>query len=354
MAAPSASSSPPTPRPETCLFDFDDLEEAGDVEPAQPVPRQASPPRHVASAPRRTAREAQRHFLTFGAGNYQASALRLANEVRALGDKVFQVVHAFTELPEAVAADPRWERHTRGDSKGYGWWFWKSAMVNHLLSEGVLQDGDTLAYGDSGCIVNWGSQRAWLDLIERVEARGSVDFVAFQHEHLEKFYTKGDTFARFGVPWDDRDYGLTCQLVGGYWVTRIGTKTRALFKHWEALAADTRLISDDKPEVHNPCFVTNRHDQSLLSMLVKGNQPEYERADDSHFNAAARDDERPTHWRFASAPRRHREFGITGLRIVVLRDCGWPVTSDPAQPIAAARLSDSALFSGSGELQECA
>uniref|UniRef100_A0A7S4R3I3 Uncharacterized protein n=1 Tax=Alexandrium monilatum TaxID=311494 RepID=A0A7S4R3I3_9DINO len=366
MPAASSSSSPPTPRPETALFDFDDLEEQGSGLTA-PAPRSpaalvvkaaAAPavamPRHGAAARNHSKpRAALRHFLTFGGGNYQASALRLANEVRALGPDVFQEVHAFTEFPDAVAEDPRWERHTRGDSKGYGWWFWKSALVNHLLREGTLRDGDTLAYGDAGCVVNRGSQRAWLSLIQRVEDPQGVDLVAFQHEHLEKGYTKGDTFEHFGMRWDSEDYGLTCQCVGGYWVTRINSRTREFLARWEELCANTNLISDDPPTIHNPSFIANRHDQSLLSMLVKSNKPVYVRADGAHFNAGRAVDARATCWR-QPASERHRKFGVPDLKVVVLRDCGWPVTNDPAQPIAAARLSDSALFGGrGGHFEEC-
>lgn len=201
-------------------------------------------------------------------------------------------------------------------------------------------------------MVNRGSERAWLDLIQRVEDPKGVDLVAFQHEHLEKGYTKGDTFSCFGTTWDSEDYGLTCQCVGGYWVVRINRRTRDFFAKWEELCADTNLISDDPPNIYNPSFLANRHDQSLLSMLVKSNKPVYERASNAHFNAGRREDTRATCWRLPVSGR-HRKFGIPDLQVTVLRDCGWPVTGDPGQPIGAARLSDSMLFAGGGHLEEC-
>lgn len=103
--------------------------------------------------------------------------------------------------------------------------------------------------------------------------------------------------------------------------------------------AERALVDDGAQSVPNGHYVENRHDQSLLSMLVKANAPIWERGGPSHVNAASSASERsPTAWR-GDVAARHAEFGVRGLRVVVLRDCGWPVTGGPGQPIAAARLA---------------
>lgn len=234
-----------------------------------------------------------------------------------------------TSLPEAVENDPRWFEHVgRGSSaRGYGWWFWKSVLVRHLLDTDVLRDGDLFAYGDAGCSVNPLAGQAWLELLSRVGETGGFDFVCFQGAHTERHHTKGDTFRRFGLHWDSQEFGETPQLVGGYWACRICPATRRFFELWESLAENVQLISDDKPLVENPHFVENRHDQSLFSMLVKSNRPTYSGgAVAPNVSGAVRTD-----------------FTIPSLRVLVLPDCGWPVTRDPRQLIAATRLDDSAF-----------
>lgn len=307
-----------SPRPDTQLFDFDDLEEA-----------EGTP--HVSSSSTvKHPRPCCKHFLTFGNGRFADSAHRLASEVSALGEAVFQEVHAITDLPVVVQSDPRWLEHLgRGASaRGYGWWFWKSLLVRHLLDAGVLRDGDLLSYGDAGCSVNPSAGQAWHDMFSRIGETGNFDLVCFQGAHAERLYTKGDTFRRFGLHWDSEEFGETRQLVGGYWACRICPATRRFFELWENLAKDVQLISDDEPLVQNPHFVENRHDQSLFSMLVKTNRPTYgEGAVGSTAIGTTR-----------------REFTIPSLRTLVLPDCGWPVTGGPQQLIAATRLDDAASW----------
>lgn len=307
-----------SPRPDTQLFDFDDLDHA------------EGPPDKSISAAIKTPRPCCSQFLTFGNGRFATSARRLAGEVVGLGQAVFQEVHAMTSLPQVVESDPRWLEHLgRGASaRGYGWWFWKSVLVRHLLDTDVLRDGDLIAYGDAGCSVNPLAGQAWLELLSRVGEAGSFDFVCFQGAHAEWRHTKGDTFRRFGLQWDSQEFGATPQLVGGYWACRICPATRRFFELWESLAEDVQLISDDEPLVENPHFVENRHDQSLFSMIVKSNRPTFGMgATTSSVSNTVR-----------------TEFAISSLRVLVLPDCGWPVAPrNPRQLIAASRLDDAAL-----------
>lgn len=314
---------------DTGLFDFEDLSDREDSEHGS----------IKAVSLHTKKRDRLCHFATFGNGKFEDAARQLAAEVEALGG-VFQEVHCFTELPTAIARDRRWQEHlTKGRNHGYGWWFWKPALVMHLLEQGVLQDDDVLVYGDAGCTIGARSHQAWMLLLRRVLDDGleASDFVAFHHEHLENQYTKGDTFARFGSSWDSEDFGLSCQIVGGYWLARIGPRTRHLFSQWEKLAEDVSLISDDSSRLLNPAFRENRHDQSLLSMILKSSGLIFEQCNAAHVNSSSRTSEhKPTSFK-SRVGIPHLELGIPELRTVVLQDVGWPVTGHPEQPLAAAR-----------------
>lgn len=293
-----APEGPATPKSHSCLFDFESLDS---LEASHKTwGGRASNPSSVSLD----------HFLTFGNGPFAAAAHRLAAEVSALGHDVFQRHHILTALPEPIRSDPKWHGHLSLPSKGYGWWFWKPALVNYLLGQGELLDGDTLTYVDAGCVVGSRSLSEWLKLLSHVGPGDAADLVAFQHENLECNYTKGDVFARFGVDLES-EVSETAQLVGGYWLLRIGPKTRRFLELWETLAEDLQLISDSAEVVRNPRLVEHRRDQSLFSMLVKCNLP--------------------------SSKGHQHEFEVDGLKILLLKDIGWPATGDPRQPLAACR-----------------
>ncbi|CAE7236751.1 unnamed protein product [Symbiodinium natans] len=277
-------------------------------------------------------------------GTIQAS-LRMRGQYQARQESCYfqNEIHCFTALPAEVANQRCWEEHlARGRSHGFGWWFWKPALVNHLLRTGALRDGDTLVYCDAGCVIDPRSGQSWESLLERVQPEeGLLDIVAFHHQHLEHRYTKGDTFAHFGARWDE-DFGLSCQLVGGYWLAKINARTRDLFARWEDLAKEVSLISDDEPRVPNPQYVENRHDQSLFSMLMKSSGAVFERKNDEHFNAAGAPGRGCTTFQ-STVGTMHPQLGVSGLKAVVLQDVGWPISGDPLQPIKAARRAEGQL-----------
>ena len=83
-------------------------------------------------------------------------------------------------------------------------------------------------------------------------------------------WTKGDIYEAFNVSFEGPQYGSSRQAWANFWLLRVNTKTRELISKWENLASNFHLISDEESKAPNdPTFVENRHDQSLLSMLLK-------------------------------------------------------------------------------------
>merc|ERR1719491_1753318 len=56
----------------------------------------------------------------------------------------------FTALPDYIMQDPRWERYLQPKTRGRGFWFWKAAILDHLLNDAStgMQDGDWVVYVD--------------------------------------------------------------------------------------------------------------------------------------------------------------------------------------------------------------
>merc|ERR1712226_1160478 len=74
-------------------------------------------------------------------------------------------------------------------------------------------------------------------------------------------------------------------------------------KFYEELMADLHLVNDDPSIVPNsPIFKENRHDQTILSMLLKASMASFEHC--SRYPG-------PPQW----TPKLHPVYGIEGLRV---------------------------------------
>merc|ERR1712206_44582 len=138
--------------------------------------------------------------------------------------------------------------------------------------------------------------------VDAVHAR-YVDFWIRAQTLCEHEWTKGDIFERFGTKYDDRHYGLTGQFWANMFVFRVNARTRHFMHLWESLCADYHLISDEQSRVAgSPSFIENRHDQSLLSMLVKASSAVAGKCRDPH-----EDDKRSF--------RLHPTYGVANMTV---------------------------------------
>jgi hypothetical protein len=247
--------------------------------------------------------------------------------------------HLFQGLPHQIERNPKWRHHLREGKKGRGYWFWKPTLVKYLISLGSIRHGD---------IVVWADADAWQDGAFKMKAdmwsqaleaiSGGVDVFAKSEPCqqgdspmgvpcCEYEWTKQNIFSHFGKSWDDPHYGLTSQVHAELLVLNINERTRAFLDKWEDMNAQWQLLSEEKSsEKDNPHFKEHRHDQSILSMLVKANRPSIVpkfgrslgRFDQDlvlQSNACAKKANRSELWR-ENATRdwvRHPTFGISGL-----------------------------------------
>ena len=90
------------------------------------------------------------NFLTFGSHNNHIEAgQRLLGQVKSL--ELFDNLYFYTG--DDLKKDKEfWNRHgtfIENNKRGYGYWLWKSYLINKTI--GKLKDGDILLYADSGC-----------------------------------------------------------------------------------------------------------------------------------------------------------------------------------------------------------
>jgi hypothetical protein len=194
-------------------------------------------------------------FFSYGSIRYRAALKRILREANETG--VFDEVMGFG--PEDI--DPEY-RVAHADvlngTRGGGFWLWKPFFLQRIFSQ--LDYGDVVMYADAGCEFI-SSPQVYIDLARR------HGFVGFRMPFPHQDYTKGDIFHALDMDMDI--YGNEDQMVGGIWLFQKNLFNERFLNDWLHFSEDAQLISDAPSKYPNHRnFVDNRHDQSILSLLV--------------------------------------------------------------------------------------
>lgn len=148
--------------------------------------------------------------------------------------------------------------------RGFGYWAWKPYIVQSLL--GRIPEDDLVVYLDGRTFV----PKTPVGWINTSLADTGVDFVAFQMDHVEREWTTGDLLGHFGCTTAD-GIALSGQFAGGLFAVRNNPPGRSVIDAWVQVTVGHADLCRDEPS-HLPNyegFVENRHDQSVLSLLLK-------------------------------------------------------------------------------------
>lgn len=148
-----------------------------------------------------------------------------------------------------------------------GYAVWKPYIVLKTLRE--LEDSEFLFYCDSGSY--------WIDsvrfLMKELEDIGSwlLSFRGYDEPlPVEKKWCKRDAFILMGC--DTPEYTDTIQIYDGFFMIKNCAEARKFFEEWLAFNEDMRVASDIPNECgkeNYPEFKDHRHDQAIMSLLVK-------------------------------------------------------------------------------------
>jgi hypothetical protein len=179
------------------------------------------------------------------------------------------IVHGIANIrafgPRDLAGDPFYEAHRDIFSRrrGAGYWLWKPLLIRRVLAE--MPDGDTLLYLDASVEV--------IDSVKPLEVlvanNGGVVPFRLPGRKIGN-WTKRDCLILLGC--DSPDYYEQEQVCATYLALGKCPAAVELVDEWLAAGGDARAITDD-PNVLGeddlPLFVEHRHDQSILSLLVR-------------------------------------------------------------------------------------
>ncbi len=206
------------------------------------------------------------HFVSFGGPSvdYHNALQRVCKEAKQIG--IFTKILGYTDIYLKNDID-FWNEHSdfiTKNSRGYGYWLWKSYIIKKLLS--TINDGDIIVYADAGCMINIQGKPRLMEYIEMCKTHES-GIVSFQMHFLEEHWTKGDISEYLGTSQSDLSSG---QLVGGVFLIRKCEGAVNLVNKWYEISSMYKLINDS-PSIssNHPEFQENRHDQSIWSILRK-------------------------------------------------------------------------------------
>lgn len=179
-------------------------------------------------------------------------------------------VVSYSTFPYFITENAAWEEHLRfrenpdHESRlGAGFWFWKPVIIHHQLE--MMEDGDFLIYSD----VDREDFVSWTALLLETMMERNADLALEQMSLLENEWTKGDIYDQLCpelLPY----YDPNTQYSANFVAIRKNAETVAFVSDWMEAAKNYHLISDEKSNtLKYKDFQSNRHDQSLLSMLIR-------------------------------------------------------------------------------------
>ena len=209
-------------------------------------------------------REQTKTFITFGGptSNYHNSLRRICNEAENI--RFFDNIYGFTEM-DLKQDEYFWNKHgnfIENNQRGYGYWIWKSYLIKKELNK--INENDILIYCDAGCQINSRGKERLYEYIDMLNNnRDNYGIISFQLEFKEILYTKRNILEYFSIDYNTNDL----QNMATVLIMKKNSHSINIINNWYESCCNYDLINDNTYN-EDPNFIENRHDQSILSVLV--------------------------------------------------------------------------------------
>jgi hypothetical protein len=204
-------------------------------------------------------------FITFGNKTYRKSRIRLAKEADKL--KIFNFIRAYT--PKDFGPDFKKQHGSfiKENKRGFGYFIWKSYLINKTLK--IMDDNDILVYVDAGCTLIPKFKPRLLEYFDIIN-QSEYGMLNFNLGSMEYQYTKSDLADKLGVLHDDSIMNAP-QVAGGIQIIRKCPHSIDIVEKWCYYSTENYHNIDNSPSIipNHPDFKEHRHDQSVISLLVK-------------------------------------------------------------------------------------
>jgi hypothetical protein len=205
-------------------------------------------------------------FATFADGpiHLRRAACRIAQEANQSG----QFGHIFNLNYRDLISDISFADHRfiRNSPRGFGFWLWKPILFEKLLG---CNGAEVIAYADAGCVLNLNERAQQTRLADYAEYALDHGVCTFSLELPEQAWCKADTSRFFGLSPEQVAANQTMATVLLFARSTLG---RSLVETWlDTCLRDDHHLLDDSPSLtpNHQSFVEHRHDQAVLSCLLK-------------------------------------------------------------------------------------
>jgi hypothetical protein len=206
------------------------------------------------------------HFITFATNKYLKDAKELCESALNKGGFDSVKIYMYDDL-DCVFVNKN--IHILEQPRGAGYWIWKPYIIQKHLYE--IDEGDILCYCDSSYLFLKDIRTVsdiWLSSKNISAPRNKPNETSW----IEKNYTKFDTLVLMDVPRNLHEiYRRNYQVWAGFVLLRKCLNSVRFVGEWLTYSQDSRIITDVKSIFgrEDTNFIENRHDQSILSILLK-------------------------------------------------------------------------------------
>ena len=216
------------------------------------------------SKPQRLPKNLRVHFITFASSSFSGALDRIKSEAESLN--IFDSITCFTE--EDLSEEYRKKYGLAEDSRGYGYWIWKSYITKLQLDR--IAKNDILLYADAGCSFNLNGKERFIEYLHILRNTRKSNLAFQLADYPEKAYTKADLFKYFEVEHNEqiRNSG---QLIATVFFIKKNSDSIKLINDWYSVCHDHPKLVSDSPSAfpNDASFIDHRHDQSIFSILRK-------------------------------------------------------------------------------------
>ena len=208
------------------------------------------------------------HLVYFGDDGFSIGKNRIKRQAENFG--VFKSIQEFGEQDLKGDfwnnyASKMMIRRVGMPDKFYGYYACKAYFVEEALKN--IPEDDILLYVDSGCELNKNGLGKLNQYYEECVETGGVFFTL---DLPEIQWTKMDTYRR--IIGENDEYMMTRQIISGIFFIKNNEFMRSIIKKWKDICIenDGHYLNDNPSKLPNdPIFRENRHDQSILSLILK-------------------------------------------------------------------------------------
>ena len=219
----------------------------------------------------------KKYFCTFASSNMSKALDRIEKQAKKMN--FFDDVFIYNEDKLEDSFKEKYHDKLKSNVRGFGYWVWKPEIILKSLEK--INEGDVLLYCDAGCHLNKKGKEKLCEYFEKTNnSKPGISVAQFVIEsddknlesenNLEKEWTKGDIFDFFNAR--ERVYIYnTGQFQGGIIFIKKTKNTIDFIKKWALVFEQNFNLVDDSPSKSKNFeeFKENRHDQSILSILLK-------------------------------------------------------------------------------------